>query len=76
MLSAVFAVSTADNETRPGSDTIRPPAAMTRIDESMSSVSMNPRIRVRRRSEVFQYPFDPPKIPKPWTRARPGCATA
>ena len=54
---------------------VRPPST-TRIDESMSSVSIDPRMRVRCRSDVRQYPLEPAEDPETVNVARPGWLTA
>ena len=66
-----------DDETdiRDGSERILKPRSTTRIDESMSSVSIDPRIRVSCSNSVRQKPFDPPNTPNRCIFARPGCAT-
>lgn len=74
--SAGMVVGASSVEIRPGSETMLNPSSRLRMDESMSSVSMVPCMRIRRSDSVRQYPFEPPKMPNPCRRARPGWLTA
>ena len=59
----------------PGSQTIRPPSFSSLTDASTSSVRAPGSNPTERRTSACQYPFEPPKIPKPSSRVRPGCPT-
>ncbi|AKA08957.1 hypothetical protein SAZ_31810 [Streptomyces noursei ZPM] len=74
--SAARVVGASSREIRVRSTAIRAPLVRERMVESMSSVSMEPCIRVRASRSVRQKPLEPPKTPKPCRRVRPGWLTA